>query len=276
MSFVLLGEPATGKSSMLVALYGGLVNHCAGDLRLVRTIDEVGFLSRGLLAFGQQESLQRTDVGSTAQLLVEVTRGDEIVPLEVPDRSGELLKQMLNARAWDPDLREQISVAVGAMLFIRADRYDPGEPSHEVAELLTPGADDDEPHRHDDDPVAWTPALMPSDVRAVDLLQVALDDRDEALPVAIMISAWDRVSAPAPAPPSWLAQHMPLLDQYLDSNVHRLPHTVFGVSAQGGDFSAGLPAEVVEEDPWDRAFVVCSDGTRGTLADPVVWLLDAR
>ena len=275
MSYVLLGGPASGKSSLLVALYGALVNHRAGNLRLVRTIDEVEFLSRGLIAFGEQESLQRTDAGSTARLLVEVARGDEVVELEVPDRSGELLKEMLNARTWHPELREQIRKAHGAMFFVRADRYDPGESSDAVAELLSPGADDDEPSRHDNDPVPWTAALMPSDARAVDLLQAALAERDKVLPIAIIISAWDRVPPPDPAPPAWLAQNMPLLDQFLDCSSDRLPHAVFGVSAQGGDFSAGLAAGLDDEDPWDRAFVIGPDEKRRTLAEPVSWLLDA-
>lgn len=275
MSYVLLGEPASGKSSLLVALYGALVNHRAGSFRLVRTLDEVEFLSRGLTAFGEQRSLQRTDADSTSRLLIEVARDDHVVALDVPDRSGELLKGMLNSRAWHPELREQIRVALGAMFFIRADRYDPGEGSETVSDLLSPGAHADEPSRHDVDPVPWSAALMPSDVRAVDLLQLLLDERDNTLPIAIIISAWDQVPTPMPAPPTWVARTMPLLDQFLESNSDRLPHAVFGVSAQGGDFSAGLAAELVDEDPWDRAFVVAPDKKRGTLAEPVAWLLDA-
>jgi hypothetical protein len=326
MRCVLLGEQATGKSSLLVALYGALVNRRAGDLRLVRTVDEVEFLSRGLQAFGRQESLQRTDVDSDAKLLVDVARGDEIVTLDLPDRSGELLKNMLDARIWEPVLRRQIGHAEGAMLFLRGDDVVAGETPEAGLELLGPGVEVYEPGRADDVPLPWTPVLMPPDVRTVDLLQAVLDERASALPVAIIISAydsvsspvsawnqvispvsdwnqvispvsdrnqvispvsdwnqvispiadWNRVSSAALAPPAWLAQHMPLLDQFLDSNSDRLPHAVFGVSAQGGDFSAGLASGLVDEDPWDRAYVVCPDDERRTLAEPVLWLLNAK
>ena len=121
MRIVLLGEQATGKSSLLVALYGALVNHRAGELRLVRTVDEVQFLSRGLQAFGRRESVQRTDLDSDARLVVDVARGEQLVGVELPDRSGELLKHMLDSRVWDPDLQRQIGLAGGAMLFLRAD-----------------------------------------------------------------------------------------------------------------------------------------------------------
>jgi len=154
---------------------------------------------------------------------------------------------MLDARAWDPDLRKQIGLAAAAMLLVRADHYDPGETSEQMAGLLSPGADEDEPHRHDSDPVPWVPALMPADVRTVDLLQAVLDEREDTLPVAIIISASDRVIVPALPPSLWVAAHTPLLDQFLVSHSHRLSHAVFGVSAQGGDFSVGL-AEPVKPD----------------------------
>ena len=274
MSFVLLGEPATGKSSLLVALYGALVNNAADPLRLIRTVDEVEFLSRGLEALGRQESVPRTDVDGTARLLVEVARGLDTAILEVPDNSGELLKQTLDGRVWHPDLRDGIRVAAGAMLFLRADEHDPGETTEEMAALLSPGVDD-EPARDDGDPTPWAPAAMPSDVRTIDLLQAMRDERADGAPCAIVISAWDRVAEPTPTPAAWLAENMPLLDQYLSCHAERLPHTVFGVSAQGGDFAVGLAAELVGEDPWDRAFVVGPDGAQATLADPVLWLLDA-
>ena len=117
---------------------------------------------------------------------------------------------------------------------------------------------------------------MPADARAVDLLQSLLAQRSQPLPLAIIISAWDRVtaSAPQPSPSDWLADNVALLDQYLASNADRLPHAVFGVSAQGGDFAAGLPGNLLAEDPWDRAYLVNPDGQRDTFAAPILWLLD--
>jgi len=278
MRFMLLGEQATGKSSLLVALYGALVNRRIEDLRIVRTIDDVEFLSRGLLAFGRQESLRRTEIDSDARLLVELARADQLVTLDIPDRSGELLKHMLDARVWDSGLLAQIRLAEGAMLFLRADQL--------IAEASPPPlpASADESSEPFAETVAvqappappWSPALMPADARAVDLLQSLLDQRSEPLPLAIIISAWDSVGDPGPSPRDWLAESVRLLDQYLESNAERLPHAVFGVSAQGGDFSSGLAGELIRADPWDRAYLVGPDGLRETLASPILWLLDAK
>jgi Double-GTPase 1 len=274
MRIVLLGEQATGKSSLLVALYGALVNRRAGELRLIHTVDEVEFLSRGLQAFGRRESIQRTDLDSDARLLVDVARGDEVVTIDLPDRSGELLKHMLDARIWEPDLHHQISLAGGAMLFLRADRAVSKQTVDAFAETL--GGSAEQRDAAESEPMPWSPALMPADARTVDLLQVVLDARSDPLPVAIIVSAWDRVGSPPPRPAAWLAREMPLLEQFLTSNPERLPHAVFGVSAQGGDFAAGLASELVEEDPWDRAYVVRPDETRGTPSAPILWLLEAR
>src|SRR5271170_7866133 len=119
MRFVLLGEQATGKSSMLVALYGALVNRRAGELRIVRTDDDVEFLWRGLAAFGRRESVRRTEVDSRARLVIDVTHQGEVVSLEIPDRSGELLRHMIFARAWEPELQRQVTEADGALLFLQ-------------------------------------------------------------------------------------------------------------------------------------------------------------
>jgi hypothetical protein len=278
MRFVLLGEQATGKSSLLVALYGSLVNRRAGDVRIVRTVDDVEFLSRGLLAFGRQESLRRTEVDSDANLIVELAIEGQVVSLDIPDRSGELLKHMLDARVWDPSLLEQIGSASGAMLFLRADLLAPTSSADVdldwvIPESAAPGDAADAGQRPGGE-LSWHPGLMPADARAVDLLQSLLDQRSQPLPLAIIVSAWDRASG-SPSPTAWLSERVTLLDQYLASNANRLPHAVFGVSAQGGDFATGLPAQLAGEDPWDRAYLVGPDGVRDTFAAPIVWLLNA-
>ena len=114
---------------------------------------------------------------------------------------------------------------------------------------------------------------MPADARAADLLQALLDQRSERLPIAIIVSAWDRVRGHE-SPQEWLAERVTLLDQFLASNGDRLPSAVFGVSAQGGDFTAGLPDQLAGEDPWDRAYLVGPDGERRDMAAPITWLLE--
>ena len=118
----------------------------------------------------------------------------QILTVELPDRSGELLKYMLDSRVWEPDLHRQIGLAAGAMLFLRADRALPGESGDAFTELI--GSEADEAAGQPSDPEPWTPALMAPDARTVDLLQAVLDAHTNALPLAIIISAWDRLDSP--------------------------------------------------------------------------------
>ena len=349
MRIVLLGEQATGKSSMLVALYGALLHRRAGEMRIVRTDEDVEFLSRGLDALGRRESVHRTEADADARVALAVSHAGGTVVIEMPDCSGDQLRNMIDTRLWDPQLQRQAVTADAAMLFLRADwllddvaataHSDPFEQPLDVAADDAPPALDEQPagasdHRKveavwpvdvweeplsqapidgpdDDDaadpfvlpwdagdvepgnqgepgedgatqdatadlanePVSWAPSRMPVDVRAVDLLQELLEERSTRLPVVIVISAWDRAHDTTPT--DWLAKQLPLLEQFLACNSGQLPHAVFGVSAQGADFDEPTDARREPDDPWDRSYVVRPDGVRGTVAEPIEWLIDS-
>jgi hypothetical protein len=351
MRIVLLGEQATGKSSMLVALYGALLHRRAGEMRIVRTNEDVEFLSRGLEALGRLESVRRTEADADARVALAVSHATGTVAIEMPDRSGDQLRNMIDTRLWDPQLQRQVDMADAAMLFLRADWLldlaaapapsDPFEPplgveadgappdageqlgaatkhghdetfvwstnaeeeptsqrpidgtddAHDGAAdpfVLPADAGDVAPGSHEEpgddgstegatevpasEPVGWAPSRMPVDVRAVDLLQELLEERSTRLPVVVIVSAWDRAAGTTPA--DWLAEQLPLLEQFLACNSEQLPHAVFGVSAQGVAFDEAPTDEPELADPWDRAYLVRPDGVRGTVADPIEWLID--
>jgi hypothetical protein len=309
MRIVLLGEPATGKSSMLVALYGALLHRRAGALRIERPLEDVEFLSSGLEAHGRLRSVRRTELDADSRLALALSRDRQSLTIELPDRSGELVRTTLDRRLWDPHLLALVSTADGAMLFLRSDWLAPAPPVEapppdllgddtatpvsdgppadvpsdaavELRELVhaepaQPGAATQAPGLEERGaPASWEPSQMPIDVRSVDLLQAALAHRTDRLPVAVIASAWDCAGA-GHAPAQWLAAQAPLLAQFLDANSRQLPHHVFGVSAQGADFGTNGTHPADPDDPWDRAFLVRADGTAGTLAAPIEWLLDA-
>ena len=352
MRIVLLGEQATGKSSMLVALYGALLHRRAGEMRIVRTDEDVEFLSRGLEALGRFESVRRTEADADARVALAVSHSSGTVAIEMPDRSGDQVRNMIDTRLWDPQLQRHVASADAAMLFLRADwllddvassaRPDPFEHpldvgfddaapkagkqlgatvdaygemfvwSTEVEKESTSQAPIDGPDRVNDDapadpfvrpwdaggvepesheqpgedgaaagatavppsePVSWAPSRMPVDVRAVDLLQELLEERATRLPLVVIVSAWDLTAGTTPA--DWLAEQLPLLAQFLACNSEQLPHAVFGVSAQGVAFDAASNEAAQLADPWDRAYLARPDGLRGTVAEPIEWLIDA-
>lgn len=279
MKIALLGEPDTGKSSYLVVLASALSNRAAAPLELIEVLDDLGFINRGLEALAQETRVKRTDADAAARLALRIDSPEGEVEVDVPDRSGELLKVMLNNREWDPDLLASLDVVDGAFLFLNVLRTVPGQAAEDLDSLLEGGTDNTpDPAPSEADPVEWAPALMPTDVRAVDLLQAILSERETPLPLGVMLSAWDAVSGTPGSPMEWFERRFPLLQQYLATRQGRLPHAVFGISAQGFDFRHPGPdaADVRGQDPWDRATVLDGQGNVVSIGAPLLWLAAAN
>ena len=237
MKIVLLGEQATGKSSLLVALYGALVNRRAGEMRIVRTVDDVEFLSRGLQALGRRESVRRTEVDAQARLLIDVAHGDAVVSIELPDRSGELVRHMIEARQWEGELQRQLAGASGAILCLRAD-HAAGADARRDRRARSEPADAAAAAGASSTPPPWTPGADAG--RRARRRPAAGGARGpHHRPAArVVLSAWDRAQLPT-APDAWLAEHVPLLEQFLATHDGQLPHQTFGVSAQGARLRRG-------------------------------------
>lgn len=75
----------------------------------------------------------------------------------------------------------------------------------------------------------------------VDLLQCILFIKKEKARIKFIISAWDKVEKEFEQerllPKDYLQIELPLLYQYLKSNTDKVEYQIWGVSAQGGDFS---------------------------------------
>ena len=78
-------------------------------------------------------------------------------------------------------------------------------------------------------------------------------------------------------PAEWLAMNAPLVDQYLQANDAWLRATIWGVSAQGGNFNEEADrAALLMQDAIDRARVYNADGESCPIEAPVVWIMDSE
>jgi hypothetical protein len=268
MKVVMLGEHLTGKSTYLVGLFGGLSNSTFDEIALKEVHDSVHFLNEGLKRLARRESVERSAAeGAESVALTVVLEGvDHLV--SIPDRSGEALKGSINGRDWHAELLAELEVADALLLFVNPMTLVPGEPAEEVRALV--GGEDAE-----GDGVPWQPSLMPTDVRLIDALQELAELKGgQPIPVAVIISAWDEVHGLTPG--EWLAKRLPLVAQFLESNAHRFPFELFGVSVQGARFEDPSEVDPSEPDPWDRAWAVDSNGSDIDLCSPLVWLLKRR
>ena len=102
--------------------------------------------------------------------------------------------------------------------------------------------------------------------------------------IAIVLSAWDKVADEGRTPEEFLAERLPLLDQYLRSGADNWVWRVYGVSAQGADYekeneklSDSQRAKLQElralDEPSMRIRVVSEGPESRDLTEPIAWLM---
>jgi hypothetical protein len=198
--------------------------------------------------FSHLNAIMRRWQHAREQIHTEITSGKVVsmnlkdeagrkIRMTFPDLSGESYQQMWEARECDPNLAELLREGDGILLFVHSDKIKRpigvAETTHQAAGLdgtaASAGVAKD-----------WHPKDAPTAVQLVEMLQMmrcgAL--RAPARRLAIVLSAWDKVSEEEPniSPDQYLARELPLLDQYLRHGVDGWDVRVYGLSAQGGDF----------------------------------------
>ncbi len=114
---------------------------------------------------------------------------------------------------------------------------------------------------------------MPTQVQIVELLQF-IAGRPYFNPpfrIALMVSAWDSLIEENITPANWIEMELPLLAQFLESNRRLFDYSIYGVSAQGGDYrDVGKLTSML---PSERILVTGSDvKNEHDLTEPLTWL----
>ena len=131
--------------------------------------------------------------------------------------------------------------------------------------------------------VDWQPALAPTQVQLVDILQMLQCSPLHVGPrrVAVMLSAWDKVADEGARPNEFLDTRLPLLAQHLRQPSNGWSMRVYGLSAQGGDYDDGTggvtqaSAEALRnlETASERIKLVEGDTLGHDLTEPIAWLV---
>jgi len=283
-AIVVVGLPSSGKTTFLAALW-----HLIFGRELPTT------LSFDSIARGDQTHLNRiTDrwLGAQEQERT-LTNGDTIVGLNLldgsrrqvhltfPDVAGEVFSRMWEQRECDHEVAEMLRQG-NVVLFIRANKISlPMWVTDITQQAEALGADEAE---EQDDPVSWTPALAPTQVQLVSLLNMLAEGPLDigGRKLCIMLSAWDKARGEGLAPLPFLVQKLPLLHQFLMTNRDTWDWQVYGVSAQGGDYDGTnqgvAPRPEAEQlrgvDIAARRIILTRDGVAETydLTTPLAWL----
>jgi hypothetical protein len=286
-NLVFVGLPGSGKTTFLAALW-----HVLGDRSSETTLKLKGlsvdrtYLNQIAADWQACSQVQRTKLEPEELVVLSLASGTGTTfDLTVPDLSGEAFEQQLVDRKMAVGHHESIQRATGLVLFVHPRVKDGAQLtySRRLQAVIdgaptAPGTDAGgnvpssaiEP---------WSIEKLPTQVKLVELLQFALERAGKRVRIAVVISAWDLVEKTfASAPHEYLAREMPLLRQFLESNDDLLEHTVFGVSAQGGDITADEQKKALLDldDALKRIKVLHGTETSQDITKPIAWLLEER
>ncbi len=284
---VLMGLPESGKTTFLAALYYLVeAGDVVGALKLAETHGDQTYLNRISMKWGNGEALGRTlrEEETTSTLRLEDPDGS-IVELAFPDLNGESFADQWIYRRCRKECFEAAAGANGALLFVHPDKVIEPEwierrnalaaaASQAIGESPAAAAESQALQEEDikKQSTPWDAKKSPTQVQLVELLQFLTKPpfAHASIRLAIVVSAWDRVTGLYADANVWLQKRLPLLHQFLESNAAMFPSRIFGVSAQGGPL--GDP-EILKKPASQRIKVVGVDCHVNDITAPVRWLM---
>lgn len=284
-----MGLPGSGKTTFLAALWHVLDQRSSETrLRLTGLSVDRTYLHQITADWQKCSQVQRTKLEHEQVVSLSLASGTTEFELTVPDLSGEGFEQQLRDRKITVEHHENIQRATGLVLFVHARVKEGTRISY--SRQLSAVLDGGPPRRAGTDAAGgnaqkpaiepWSIEKLPTQVALVELLQFALESVSRRVRVAVVISAWDLVEKASftGTPHEYLKRELPLLWQFLDSNDDRLEHTVFGVSAQGGDITvAEQKHELLGlDDALKRVKVLHGSDAGRDITRPIAWLLEER
>jgi hypothetical protein len=223
---------------------------------------------------------KRTLVSTDKVVTINVSNvASKQVALTFPDMSGEAFDHMWEARECFTSAADHLKARGATVLFIHADTIQSPQWVLDVVSLSRKlGVEVDATH-----PVSWSASLAPTQVKLVDMLQMLNSPplAADGGKLAIVFSAWDKVAEERLSPSAFLATRLPLLDQYLRHGNHGYEFSIWGVSAQGGDYKGedemaptGLEKLLALDQPSSRISVFGGEAETHDITEPIAWLVN--
>ncbi len=277
-NLLFIGLPGSGKTTFLAALWHVLSDGSgATSLKLTKLSGDRAYLNQITKEWRECSQVLRTNLQAEQVVVLHLDgEGFGTFDLSIPDLAGEAFKQQLSDRRISRRHDAFVQEATGVMLFLHPDiqkgiqltvaRRLEAELLGVHEEVAGAGADN-----------TWSPELLPTQAKLVELLQFLLERTQRKLRVAVVVSAWDLVDKFG-APHEFVARELPLLQQFLEVNDDLFEYSVFGVSAQGGDITVAAEKQTLLEldDALKRIKVRQEQQTSQDITKPIAWLLGNR
>lgn len=265
--YFMVGMPSGGKTSYIVRLCNQLINESNMIYKL-----EDGELPDGLPYISKQmdemnsaqnimRTLENTHYNMTLPLVDE--EGKKSL-LTIPDLSGEHYRKLVEERYISRTISEGLQQADEILFFINTETMEKEERlnynERSTASLIEETMQEEEKNEEQDEEQnkEEIPAVRvevpekATQSQVVELLQILLGMIKKKVRIKFVMSAWDRVEKKRPmgkiVPEEYLEAELPLLHQYIISNRDILDYEVFGVSAQGAEYSDSEEMKELEEE----------------------------
>lgn len=278
LGLYVMGLPNAGKSSFLAAFWMGVSD---SQSRFGITLDRLPETNEYLEGLAQAwlecKPPERNPVHDVQKHVLDLIIDHDPISLSIPDLSGESFSSYLSDRVVDSDFAHTARNAMGLLLFIHPDIERPRTVREATVMIDAIGGststDEDEETEADD----WDPQQVPTDVALVDLLQIAGKLTTAlCLRVSVIVSAWDLVEDQGKSPDEWVAAELPLLYQYLDSDKTQIESKIYGISAQGGEYTSHKQELAGFASPLDRIRVRSDEREDHDITRPVRWLIAGK
>ncbi len=274
--YFMVGMPSGGKTSYIVRLCIQLINESNMMYKLMdgRLPDGLCHIQEQMDIMDSFQNIMRTFENVCYDITLPlVNETGENIALVIPDLSGEHYRRLVEERYISKMIYDRLQKADTILFFIntetmeKEDRLDCNEAS--TASLIEQSMKMEE---QDNAKLPMKKILMPEKAtqsQVVDLIQILLGLAKKKIRVKFVMSAWDRVekkiSKENLIPEDYLKEQLPLLYQYIISNLDKLEYEVFGVSAQGAEYADKREMERLQDADVDietLVKVVMPDGTK--------------
>lgn len=285
---LVIGLPRTGKTTFIAAL-GHVVE--SGEIPTSLQLVEMGDVRDHINATSKDwvgyREVDRTSLYTEKTVVMKLAspEGDHVTEILFPDMAGESFERHWKDREWSKEYDDLAREASGILLFIHPDKVVEPLGIDSVrqleAKIDSEGSEEglSESHQKADtiELTPWNLDMVPTGVQLVELLQFFML-RPHIYPIsriAIIISAWDKLSDVFTDPYTWLSASIPLLDQFLKAGRNRVPFRVYGISALGGDLNDENDVAWMQnqDQPSDRITVVGDDCLPHDITAPIKWLM---
>jgi hypothetical protein len=277
-SIIFSGLPESGKTTFLAALWFYIFNSSHENEYTCDSLEgvELEYLNAISTKWASCEEVIRTNQNKIEEVTINLKNrlSDKPMRLWIPDMRGETFNTQFEHREWDEEFDIILDKAYGMLLFV-----DPRDVKNKPRLIFK----ENQPYKcfgeeliNTDPEQAWSEDLAPSQVKLVDFLQMIDFHKPNILrKISVIVSCWDEIKTEV-APEIWCKKEVPLLYQYLSSNLDLFDVKYFGVSAQGGSYEKTETKDSLLEldDPLERIKVTDGKFTTNNIFSPILWITD--